>query len=633
MNISDAADPEEGTLRARSRLVSRLNTVINRFADRDDLVLACLWQPPLAGEAPAWYESNRGRVVLNARVGLRGAHPDDVNPLTRVGRRRHPEIIGLLAHEASHAHSTDMTASAQEFRRQVLAEDPLLLQVMTLLEEPRVEYRQVQRRPHDRYYLRAQSVMIDLGPFSVDAEAAEPGMSRWNAACVALMVCGRIEAGILKSYDAEGLLPALTEALGAQSLEQLRAVLRRTINLDDGDLTGLLESARQWLHVTGRPSRDTEAQELAAALYGCGGSDGEDGEDDWAYAGHEEATPESDGVERPELGSGEVLTDVGDSLNSLADEVATEIANDVAALNAAEAAEAAQGEAAQDRKQEARDAAKGSRVAASVFAPGKDSQQPVLKDTRNPTGTERQMAQAVGRALKKAQARDRSVTKSSSVAPPGRLDGREAMLGAAQRSRGAVVTARPFQQRRSQHAPEPPITLGLLADYSGSMAWAAKALSSVTWVFAHAMTHVTGTTASALFASRVVALSRPRELPAQVQEYAANSGGHSFGRAHHAINGALNLTRGQGVRLLVVVSDAHYGGGKDQADMERALADLKRAGVSVLWVGIDGPTDFPEDAIPVPIPKLDRRGGSEALVELMVSTITEALVKELNSYS
>lgn len=249
LSVSPIEDEmEQAELRARTILTTRLNKVVNRFADRDDLILYCLWRAPHEGEAPAWFNPRSREITLNARIGLQGANPKVVNPLTRAGRRKHPEIVGLLAHEAAHAHSTDMSDAAIEFRKQVHAEDPLLLEVLTLLEEPRIEYRQVQRRPHDRYYLRAQSVMIDLAPFTVDGERdAAEGMDRWRAAMAALLIYGRVDGGILTSYDAEHVRPYLLGVLGDDDLVALREVQERALRLDDGDLDGLLACSREWL--------------------------------------------------------------------------------------------------------------------------------------------------------------------------------------------------------------------------------------------------------------------------------------------------------------------------------------------------------------------------------------------------
>lgn len=651
MNHSDPVSPplgreealEQEELRARTTLTVRLNKVVNRFADRDDLLLYCLWRAPHPGEAPAWFDPRAKEITLNARIGLQGADPKAVNPLTRAGRRKHPEIVGLLAHEAAHTHSTDMSEGAIEFRKRVHAEDPLLLEVFTLLEEPRIEFRQVQRRPHDRYYLRAQSVMIDLAPFTVEAER-EGGeeLDRWRSAMAALLVYGRVDAGILTSYDAEHVKPYLLNALGEDDFGALREVQGRALRLADGDLDGLLACSREWLGIVGRPGHEIALEallELLAALFGCSGSgDGESGDSEgWANdaaseAASAECSGDAGGDGESQESGGEVLSGIGAALKSLSDEVATEVADEAEAQEAEEAAHAAGKEKARETIAEAKETARQEKVAASVFDPDRGDL-PALKGTRAPTSGERRMAREVGRTLQRAQFRDRTTTKYASVTPPGRLNGRDAMLGAAQKAQGNPVTARPFHSKRSRYAPEPPITLGLLADFSGSMGWASEALASVAWVFSHAMAHVSGTMASALFAEQVVPLTRPGERPPQVQEYAANGGWENFGRAYDAINGALNLTRGKGVRLLLVLSDGHFVNAAARKAQSEALRDLKRAGVIVLWAGIPLLTDFPEEAIPVqltlPSNAVGGDEGGPAGNRTSFERLTESIIHEL----
>lgn len=630
---------EQAELRARRILTTRLNKVVNRFADRDDLILYCLWRAPHEGEAPAWFDPRSREITLNAHIGLQGANPKVVNPLTRAGRRKHPEIVGLLAHEAAHAHSTDMSDTAIEFRKRIHAEDPLLLEVLTLLEEPRIEYRQVQRRPHDRYYLRAQSVMIDLAPFTVDSEhdVAE-GLDRWRAAMAALLVYGRVDGGILTSYEAEHVRPYLLDALGEGDLAALREVQQRALRLDDGDLDGILTCSREWLGIVGRPEHEIAMEallELLAALFGCSGSEAgdSDGSEGWANdAASEAASAEDSGDEAGDgdgegQGNGEVLSGIGAALKGLSEEIATEVADEAAAQEAEEAGHAAGKEQAKQNTAEAKKMSRQEKVASSVFDPNKGDL-PSLKGDRVPTGDERRLAREVGQALQRAQFRDRTTTKYASLTPPGRLNGRDAMLGAAQKAQGNPVTARPFHSKRSRYAPEPPITLGLLADYSGSMGWASEALASVAWVFAHAMSYVTGTMASALFAEKVVPLTNPGERPARVQEYAANGGWENFGRAYAAINGALHLTRGRGVRLLLVLSDGQFVNVAARKAQEEALRDLKRAGVIVLWAGAPLATDFPEDAIQVRLPVADVTSDSSAT---LAKSITQELATALKT--
>lgn len=620
---------EQAELRARTVLTTRLNKVVNRFADRDDLILYCLWRAPHEGEAPAWFDARSREITLNAHLGLQGVNPKVVNPLTRAGRRKHPEIVGLLAHEASHAHSTDMSDAAIEFRKQVHAEDPLLLEVLTLLEEPRIEYRQVQRRPYDRYYLRAQSVMIDLAPFTLSGErGAAVGMDRWRAAMVALLVYGRVDAGILTAYDGEHVRSHLLDALGEDDLKGLREVQERALRLVDGDLDGLLACSREWLGIVGRPEHEIALEallELLEALFGCSGAgDGDpDDSEGWANdAASESASADGSGDCD---GEGEVLSGIGAALKGLSEEIATEVSDEAAAQEAEEAGHAAGKEQAKKNTAEAKKMSRQEKVASAVFDPNKGDL-PSLKETRSPTGGERRLAREVGQALQRAQFRDRTSTKYASLTPPGRLNGRDAMLGAAQRAQGNPVTARPFHSKRSRYAPEPPITLGLLADYSGSMGWASEALASVAWVFSHAMSYVTGTMASALFAEKVVPLTNPGERPALVQEYAANGGWENFGRAYDAINGALHLTHGSGVRLLLVLSDGRFVNVAARKAQEEALRDLKRAGVIVLWAGAPLTTDFPPDTIHIRLPIFDvASDGSSTLAEIITVELATAL--------
>lgn len=631
-SLSSDEEVEEAELRARTLLTTRLNKVVNRFADRDDLILHCLWRAPHEGEAPAWFNPRSREITLNAHLGLQGAEPKAVNPLTRAGRRKHPEIVGLMTHEAAHAHSTDMSEVAIEFRKRVHAEDPLLLEVLTLLEEPRIEYRQVQRRPHDRYYLRAQSVMIDLAPFTVDGEReAAEGLDRWRSAMAALLVYGRVDAGILTSYDAEHVRPYLLVSLGEDDLAALREVQQGALRIGDGDLDGLLACSREWLGIVGRPEGEIDVEallELLAALFGCSGSGGGDPGDDseeWANDAASEAASEEGSGDSGSASDGEgesaVLSEIGAALKGLSKEIETEVSDEAAAQEAEESSHAAGKERAKESTAEAKKMSRQEKTASSVFDPNKGDL-PSLKETRSPTAEERRLAREVGQALQRAQFRDRTNTKYTSLTPPGRLNGRDAMLGAAQKAMGNPVTARPFHSKRSRYAPEPPITLGLLADYSGSMGWASEALASVAWVFSHAMSYVTGTMASALFAEKVVPLTKPGERPARVQEYAANGGWENFGRAYDAINGALHLTHGRGVRLLLVLSDGQFVNAAARKAQEEALRDLKRAGVIVLWAGAPIATDFPADTIHVHLPISDVMSGSS-------TTLAESITQEL----
>jgi hypothetical protein len=230
-----------------------------------------------------------------------------------------------------------------------------------------------------------------------------------------------------------------------------------------------------------------------------------------------------------------------------------------------------------------------------------------LGTPRAPTEDERALARAMGEALRRARFRDRSLTTRMSATPPGRLSGRDAMLGAAQRSRGAVVTARPFRSTVRRRVPEPPVTLGIAVDVSGSMWWAEDIMATVAWAGAHAVRSVHGRSASVLFGTGVTPLAYPGCPPAQVTPFSADASWENFSGAFAALDGALNLTRGAGVRLLVVVSDGEFvGDGQPEAAAD-AVARVRRGGGHVLWIPSDvivpdGATAVDVNLSPAPVP-------------------------------
>lgn len=629
-------DPEEDALllRDRQRITTRLNTALGRFADRSDLMMSCLWRLPQHGEGLVWYSPEDKRVVVNATVALQGGLPESVNPLTWRGRRKNPGLVGLVVHGAAHSRCAAEGASIAEQRHALLATEPATSAAMGVLHEARVEWQQVQQRPADRHYLRAQSILVDLSAFQAPPHGLPASDERWHAAATVTTAFGRADAGILTPYDLDHLLSPSRSTFGAEATRLAREAQLEAMRLPDTDITQLVECARRL--VASLELAPTPPPLLAARTSTCANPDEglipldhsqqEDRPDtEWAYEA-EPTSPHS--VEAPEEDPRKeavVLSDIGAALQHMAAEIHVELEDEETVLSEADEASQAASVRSKQRAQEVKQHNRERQVAATVFDP--DTQRaPMRRECRAPTNQERRLVRQVAKALREARFRDRSSVKFASQLPPGRLDGRDAMLGAAQRSMGSIVTARPFHGVRHRRSPEPPVTLGVLADFSASMGWASGAMASVSWMLAHALSSVGGTYASALFAESVVPLVRPGELPHRVQQYAATGGWEDFGRAWAAINGALNLTSGKGARVLVVLSDGFFTKPRAQRAQQDALSQLNRCGARVLWVGHEVLTMFPDGATQVPLRARGRRGAED-----LVGAITEALADALRS--
>jgi hypothetical protein len=208
--------------------------------------------------------------------------------------------------------------------------------------------------------------------------------------------------------------------------------------------------------------------------------------------------------------------------------------------------------------------------------------------TREPRTVERSAAQRLGRAMSTAGARERTPHRTSSVLPPGRLRMRGALAADAQRAAGAIPTAEPFVRTTRTTVPAPPLRVGVACDVSGSMRAFAEPVASTAWVLAHAAKAalVPVTTATVIFGRHVRVLTRPGQYPPMVTEFACDDGTERPDVAIEALDGALDLTRPDAARLLVVISDGRFRVGPRRV-AQTQLDRLVAAGCAVLWLTPD----------------------------------------------
>ncbi|QYN41024.1 VWA domain-containing protein (plasmid) [Pseudonocardia sp. DSM 110487] len=564
---------------ARDALTRDLNLIINTLAGRRDVLLNMVWDRPDVA-VPAWFDPGRAEVSINAHIALGDdVHPDDVDPITTDGRLRHPVLIGLCCHEASHAHSTRWQYDVPD------GTPPLVLNAASLLEDIRIEHRQLGRRPSDRVYLRATSEHLILPPRGAATTTLE---NRWRAAQFAALVFGRVDAGILEAGDVLELLPMLHAALGVSTFETLRDIWCDVLTVADGDTTALLAAARRWIGAVGA-DENTDPDHDGTRMPGsaCSGHHGdhgrhrEDGRDD-----------------APDL-----LADAAAAaLAAVTDAAIKDAAGEITPPPDSSAGD----KAVAEHDVEASDRDDAEAAAAHVFA-GRGSFASPVRGTRAPTSQERREANRLAAALRSAQYRARAKRRLRSDTPPGRVDGREIALGRAQLAAGIPVTARPFRRVERHRVPQPPITVGIAVDVSGSMGWAESSLASAAWIVAWAVHQVSGTSATVTFGDAVTPITRPRMAPDKVTEFSAEGSTEEFVTAVQALDGQLRLASGKGARLLVVVSDGDLVKPGELEAGQRLVSRLAASGVGVIWLDLHGRSSVMADCAAV---QLD--SGSEA---------------------
>ncbi|MDT8916050.1 VWA domain-containing protein [Amycolatopsis sp. PS_44_ISF1] len=509
------------------------------IADRDDLVVTV--SPGAGHGAPACFFPDLVTIEVDGVHLAPGVDPATVAP-HRVGdRKRYRTAWGLLTHECGHAKHSAWRAPDDA--------PPGAVDAANLLEETRMEAAQIRRRPEDRYWLRASATNLILADTQAADPATAPQMTATDAARTAALLLARVDAGILNRREVAPVARVVRDLLGTGTLATLRRIWRAAHRTVDDNAPAMIELGRRWCEAIG-----TDPDQPLG-------------------------TPDPNA---PRSGTPSPLAD---AITAAAATLAHVISADLAPTDPTTQAMDAQ--AANDQaRQQAQNAA------TAVFGgPGLTRNAPLIRGTRAPSTTEQAAARQLARALNTAGLRDRTVTKTRSTVPPGRLRMRGAMTVDAQRAAGAIPTAEPFTRTTRATVPAPPLRLGIICDVTVSMDAFTAPVASAAWILAHAARHtaVPTTTATVVFGAGVVTpVTRPGTTPAKVTEFGTGLSGHVIDTAINALDGALDLSRPNAARLLVIISDGNFEHANRNSG-QQMLDRLRDNGCAVLWLAPDEP--------------------------------------------
>lgn len=520
------------------------------IADREDLLVTIA--PGAGGGAPACFYPARALIEVDG-IHL-GVDPATVDPANLADRARYATAWGLLTHECGHAKHSAWEPPDDA--------PPAVVAAAMLLEEPRMEAAQVRRRPDDRHWLRASATHLILADTDATDSARAPQMTKADAAHTAALLLARVDGGILTATETAPVAAVVENILGADLLNELRALWREALNTADDDADAMIDLGRRWCQAIG--------------------TDPDNPDPDGTASGN----PNPSGVPSP------LTQAIGQALANVANAVTKEgPPQDPAAMAAAQ--------------QAAENAALGANEATARTVFSGAHQNPVgfgdtaTAGTRTPKADERTAARVLARALSTAGIRERVTVKTTSPVPPGRLRMRGALAADAQRAAGATVTAEPFTRTARIITPAPPLRLGIACDVSGSMGYLRRPVASAAWILANAGHHATipVTTATVIYGAHVRPITHPGTVPDLVTEFETNDGSHDIATAAAALDGALELSLPGAARLLVIVSDGHY----DYDERAAGCAQIDRmraAGCAVLWLTTDD-KDAPFDGVTV----------------------------------
>jgi hypothetical protein len=525
---------------------SQIGLLVNNWSGRNDLVVYG-GEDSANNEAIAAFYHDSAEIEVNLVKAFGETNSDTIGNLTqRSVQYEYPNVVGVIYHEALHAKYTNWD------RDRLMAElDQSEGKAFMLLEEVRIETRGVIDQPHNRLFLRESALTFALEEIN---EATLADVSEvWQAAMLGVLAIGRFDSGILELKDIIAIHDHLIATLGNDLFDSLRKVWREFSSLRVTQIDRGMELAREFVELL----READPE----------------GEGNFGQMGEGEGEGES--IPMPsELA--ELLQDVADQIQI----------DNSRSLGEQETTEKWQ-EESKARSNQSKNNNQKKMVAKRIFDKQNDEKgsgsSSKLDSTRSPRPDERAAAVTIASMLEKSKYRERSIHEVRSELPYGKLNTRALIQNAALKARGSMERVPAWDRKVRKHTDDPTLRLGVMVDISGSMGSAMDAMATTAWVLGEAGRRIQAKTAMVYYGSGVFPTLRVGQRLDQVRVFTAPDGTEEFGEAYQALDGELGLTFGDGVRVLVIVSDGQYR--PNQTELaEKALLECKRNGVAVLWI-------------------------------------------------
>ena len=531
------------------RTCSQIGLLVNTWSGRNDLVVYG-GEDSAEGEAVAAFYHDSAEIEVNVVKAFgEFANSESIGNLAQKSvQYEYPNVIGVVYHEALHARYTNWD------RETLMAElDPSEAKAFMLLEEIRIEARGVIDQPENRLFLRESALAFALE--GVDEAALAEVSEVWQAGMLGILAVGRFDVGVLEVKDISTIYTRLVSILGQDLFDSLRKIWCEFSGLKVSQIETGMNLARKWVELLREADPEGE------------GGFGEMGEGE-------------------ESGEGESMP-VPSELSELIQDIAEQVqANNARSLSNQETTEKWQEEAKAKANQSKLNNQK-RETARRIFDKSNDSKgsgsNSTLSSTRPATPAERAAAVTIASMLEKAKYRERSLHEVRSTLPQGKLKARAAVQNAALAARGSMERVPAWERKVRKHTDDPTLRLGVMVDISGSMGSAMEAMATTAWVMGEAGRRIQAKTAMVYYGSGVFPTLRVGQRLDQVRVFSAPDQTEEFGEAWKALDGELGLTFGDGVRMLVIVSDGQYRDTQMEA-ARTALQECKRNGVAVLWI-------------------------------------------------
>lgn len=531
------------------RTCSQIGLMVNTWSGRNDLVVYG-GEDSAEGKAVAAFYHDSAEIEVNVlkAFGELATSESIGNIAQRSVQYEYPNVTGVIYHEALHAKYTNWDKDI------LLAElEPSEAKAFMLLEEVRIEARGVIDQPENRLFLRDSALTFALE--GVNEAALAEASEVWQTGVLGVLAIGRFDVGILELKDISIIHDHLIATLGQELFDSLRKIWLEFASLKTTQIQVGMDLARKWVELL----READPE----------------GEGGFGEMGEGEESGEGESMPMP--------SELAELIQDLAEQLQIENARSISDQETSEKWQ----EEAKSRANQSKLNNQKKETARRIFDKSNDSKgsgsSSTLSSTRPATPAERAAAVTIATMLEKSKYRERSLHEVRSTLPQGKLKARAAVQNAALAARGSMERVPAWERKVRKQTDDPTLRLGVMVDISGSMGSAMEAMATTAWVMGEAGRRIQAKTAMVYYGSGVFPTLRVGQRLDQVRVFSAPDQTEEFGEAWGALDGELGLTFGDGVRMLVIVSDGQYRDTQSEA-ARIALQECKRNGVAVLWI-------------------------------------------------
>jgi hypothetical protein len=572
----------------------------------------------------------------------------DVNPFDLdLERTSHQnaliEVHGLVLGEIAHALHTQWS---HEFEA-----SPAL--IASSLEDIRSERRLINSSPTSAPWIRAAL------PYRVEHASTRTTDGRLMAVLMAVEVLGRALLGVTSTDGAADVLELLENHFDDAALGVFADVVTdlKMAGDTDADLMADL-TARLWALVA-PPQEPVEEESSEDSSDEGEPSDGESGEGEPSKSGSSSKKPSSSSTSESsqdgegEEGEGEVTEMTAADAAKVAQKVrrsAAKAAEEIREEKLEELIDAAEsmldkpltassrdgdstgtngGRPDSDEGDEPADEADSDESGDALHGFGAGNSRVRIRASKVST-KDLSLRRRMADRIRKAQWRDRDIVEVSSNLPPGRLNTRQAMVGEVQKSRGEMVTAKPWRMRKHRVVETKRVRVAVLCDASGSMDPYVAEFSRCAWAVTSSVRDIGGRSIGIAFGDRAEVID-PIAAKARttIPVYPADGGSEAISDALDIAVKELDLLDadgGSGPRVVVIFSDGHWVDDYQNTHGDETLDKLVKSGAVVIMVAAGEGCEPALRSHPLTdvMPLLKARDFNEALGDIIVKSVKSA---------